>query len=239
MTFPDPGARPAGHTRWMRLGLVLVPTLLVSAVLLATIGLLLNPANPMTPSIARDVQAAVQSVGLKAVIVEASSERDIDTAFAQFVKDNPEHIQAISILQKQPDKWNTAALSELREKLASAPLHFTLPNLQKAHEVHYQRALVDIISMVKHATDDQTPLLTAEERVEHAFKTVTTGKTFTKEQQQWLDRIKAHLAENLSIDEEDFELPIFSRLGGWKKANGIFFGELTPLIHSFNQAIAI
>jgi putative ABC transport system substrate-binding protein len=52
---------------------------------LTTIGVLLNPANPMTPSIVRDVQAAAQSVGLKAVVVEASTERDIDTAFAQFV----------------------------------------------------------------------------------------------------------------------------------------------------------
>jgi len=164
---------------------------------------------------------------------------DYLTAFAQFVQDNPEHIHAISILQKQPDKWNTAALSELREKLASTPQHFTVTNLQKAHEVHYQKALVDIISMVKHATDEQSPLLTAEERVERAFLKVIAGKTFTKGQQQWLDRIKAHLAENLSIDEDDFELPIFSRFGGWKKANGIFFGELAPLIHSFNQAIAI
>jgi type I restriction enzyme R subunit len=155
------------------------------------------------------------------------------------VKDNPEHIAAISILQKQPDKWNAAALSELREKLASTPQRFTVQNLQRAHEVHYQKALVDIISMVKHATDKQNPLLTAEERVEWAFAKVTAGKTFTKEQQQWLDRIKSHLAENLSIDQDDFELPIFSRLGGWKKANGIFFGQLAPLIHSFNQAIAI
>ena len=53
---------------------------------LATIGLLLNPANPMTASIARDVQAAVQSVGIKVIILEANSEADIDTAFAQFVE---------------------------------------------------------------------------------------------------------------------------------------------------------
>ena len=46
---------------------------------------------------------------------------DYLTTFAQFVKDNPEHIAAISILQKQPGKWNTAALSELREKLAAMP----------------------------------------------------------------------------------------------------------------------
>jgi putative ABC transport system substrate-binding protein len=53
---------------------------------LATIGLLLNPANPMTASVARNVQEAVQSIGLRVVVVEAKSEHDIDTAFAQFVE---------------------------------------------------------------------------------------------------------------------------------------------------------
>jgi type I restriction enzyme R subunit len=76
--------------------------------------------------------------------------------------------------------------------------------------------------------------------VEGAFARVTSGRKFTTEQQQWLERIKAHLTQNLSINQEDFEiLPVFTRFGGWKKANGIFFGELPQLIHSFNQAIAI
>jgi putative ABC transport system substrate-binding protein len=82
-----PGGNVTGTTFWgslvapKQIGLLrdMVPTL-------ATIGLLLNPANPMTASIARDVQAAVQSVGIKVIIVEANSEADIDTAFAQFVE---------------------------------------------------------------------------------------------------------------------------------------------------------
>lgn len=161
-------------------------------------------------------------------------------AFARFVEENPEHIEAIRILQKSPADWSAAALSELREKLKLAPQRFTVETLQKAHEVQYQKALADIISMVKHAADKQSPLLNASERTERAFATVTQGKAFTTEQQQWLERIKAHLAENLSIEEEDFEiLPVFARFGGWKKANGVFFGELPKLIHSFNQAIAI
>jgi putative ABC transport system substrate-binding protein len=49
---------------------------------LATIGLLVSPANPMSPSIARDVQAAAQSVGLKVLVAEANNERDLDDAFA-------------------------------------------------------------------------------------------------------------------------------------------------------------
>jgi type I restriction enzyme R subunit len=161
-------------------------------------------------------------------------------AFARFVAENPDHIEAIRILQQSPAEWSTAALAELRNKLRAAPQRFTVENLQKAHEVRDHKALADIISMVKHAADKQNPLLTASERVERAFVAVGSGRTFTSEQQQWLERIKAHLAENLSIDKEDFEvLPVFTRFGGWKKANGIFFGELPQLIHSFNQAIAI
>lgn len=76
-------------------------------------------------------------------------------------------------------EWNTAALTELRTKL---PQRFTPEYLQKAYAIQYYNALVDIISMVKHAGDEQNPLFTASERVERAFKTVTAGRTFTPEQ---------------------------------------------------------
>ena len=76
---------------------------------------------------------------------------DYLTAFARFVRENPAHIDAIRILLNRPRDWGTEALSELREKLASTPERFTVRNLQKAHEIHYRKALVDIISMIEHA----------------------------------------------------------------------------------------
>jgi type I restriction enzyme R subunit len=165
---------------------------------------------------------------------------DYIRAFTRFVEENPEHIEAIRILQQSPADWSPAALSQLREKLKAAPPRFTVENLQRAHEIHYHKALADIISMVKHAANRQSPLLSASERVEQAFNYVTIGKTFTPEQQEWLERIKAHLKENLSIEQEDFEtLPIFTRFGGWGRANRIFSGNLPELIYSFNRAIAI
>jgi len=119
------------------------------------------------------------------------------------------------------------------------PERFNVRSLQKAHEIHYHKALVDIISMIKHAAKEEQPLYTAGERVERSFAKVAAGKSFTAEQSQWLDRIKAHLTENLSIDEEDFDvLPIFSRAGGWARANGVFGGLLPQLIQEFNEAIA-
>jgi len=130
---------------------------------------------------------------------------DYLTAFARFVRENPDQIEAIRILLDRPQEWNTESLAELRQKLAATPQRFTVENLQKVHELRYKKALADIISMIKHAVDSDYPLYTAEERVDRAFEEISEGKTFTPEQQQWLERIRAHLRQNLSIDKDDFE----------------------------------
>ena len=164
---------------------------------------------------------------------------DYLTAFARFVRGNPAEIQAIRILLDRPKEWSTSALAELRQKLETAPQRFTPENLQRAHEIRYKKALVDIISMVKHAADENQPLYTADERVERAFQQVTAGRAFTPEQQQWLDRIREHLRANLSIDLDDFRtMPIFARFGGRSKAAIVFEGRLPQLVRDFNQAIA-
>jgi putative ABC transport system substrate-binding protein len=50
------------------------------------IGLLVNPANPVSQSQTRDVQAAAVALGLKLPVLNASSEGDIEAAFASFVQ---------------------------------------------------------------------------------------------------------------------------------------------------------
>ena len=93
--------------------------------------------------------------------------------------------------------------------------------------------------MVKHAADKQHPLLNAAERVERAFADITAKQAFTKEQRQWLERIRVHLQENLSIDQEDFESqPVFTDYGGWSRAFKDFEGHLPMLVKEINRAIA-
>jgi type I restriction enzyme R subunit len=160
-------------------------------------------------------------------------------AFARFVRENLAHVEAIRILLDRPRDWSTAALAELRNKLKSAPERFTIDLLQKAHQVRYDKALADIISMVKHAARDAEPLLTAEERMTRAMERITVGREFTAQQREWLDRIRAHLIENLSIDRDDFEeAPVLTRAGGWTAADRVFGGELEDLVESLNEAIA-
>jgi type I restriction enzyme, R subunit len=160
-------------------------------------------------------------------------------AFAIFVRENPSKVQAIRILLNRPKDWGTEALTELKAKLAAAPQRFTLDVLEKAHRLRYDKALVDVISMVKHAAHDEEPLLTAEERVARAFHRLTAKVEFTQEQQRWIERIREHLIANLSIDEDDFEnVPILQTAGGWGNANRAFNGKLPSLLKAFNEAIA-
>src|SRR5262249_44499456 len=145
----------------------------------------------------------------------------------------------IRILLNRPQDWSTDALAELRQKLATTPERFTLHNLEKAHAAHYHKNLVDIISMVKHAAKDAEPLLTAGERVERAIQKVTGGKTFTEEQQKWLERVRAHLLVSLTLDRDDFDnVPVLLDAGGWGRASRAFDGELERLIQEINVAMA-
>lgn len=160
-------------------------------------------------------------------------------AFAGYVRENPDRIEAIGILLGRPREWSSDALGELRKKLASTAGRFTADHLEKAHAAHYGKALVDIISMVKHAARAEEPLLTARERVERALAKLTAGQDLGADQRDWLDRIRAHLVENLSIEPDDFDiLPIFAREGGWGRADRAFGGNLTELLRQINEAIA-
>ena len=160
-------------------------------------------------------------------------------AFGRYVRENRDHIEALRILLGRPREWNPTALSDLRTKLAITPEEFTEDNLRRAHAIRYQRALVDIISMVKHAADEQAPLLTAEQRVDRALATVSAGKVFSPDEQTWLTHIAAHLRQNLSIDPADFDIiPALWDRGGLAAARRVFGPRLEPLITELNEAIA-
>jgi type I restriction enzyme R subunit len=155
------------------------------------------------------------------------------------VKENPEHIEAIRILLDRPRDWGTDALSELKKKLAATRFHFTVENLQMAHKERYNKALVDIISMVKHAAREEEPLCTAEQRIHRVFEKMAFSISLTPEQQRWLDKIREHLIANLSISKDDFDIiPIFANEGGWGRANRVFDGKLPAYIQQWNEAIA-
>ena len=160
--------------------------------------------------------------------------------FEQYVRENPEHIQALEILLNRPKDFHTDELKGLRQKLEMTPLYmtdkFSESNLRRA----YNKELADIISIIKHAAKGEE-FLTAETRVQKAFEKVKGGRHFTGDQEKWLDLIKTHMVANLLLEKDDFDFsPIFARSGlDYNKLNRVFDGDLEKIINELNEAVLI
>lgn len=138
-----------------------------------------------------------------------------------------------------PDKPTKPVTQLIEDIWDNSPLRFTTEHLQKAHRLRYDVALADLISMIKRAADTAAPLLTAERRVDAAMASVTAGRSFTAEQAQWLERIRNHLVQNLSVDTADFNVvPLFVRHGGLGRAHKVFGDDLESLLADLNGAVA-
>ena len=194
---------------------------------------------PRTFLVAATVQDEVSSEWLiKGATGQEYKPADYLTAFETFVRSNADQVEAISILLSRPQGWGSQPLRELRQALSQTPEHFTEENLRRAFQVAHHKALVDIISMVKRAALDTSPLYTAEERVNQAIDRVTAGRQLTDEQAKWVEHIRQHLVANLSIDREDFaNVPVLLNRGGWGKANRVFGGELADLLEDLNREL--
>ncbi|MBM4167403.1 MAG: DEAD/DEAH box helicase [Ignavibacteria bacterium] len=178
----------------------------------------------------------VDTVTSEMLVAEQKPE-DYLVSFSKFVRENPEQIEAIKILLERPKEWKTDALNDLRLQLQKK--NFGEKELQQAHKLVYNKALADIISMVKHAAKNEEPLLSAEERVDKALQRITKGKTFSEEQQHWLGYIRNHLVANLTLDIEDFTIvPVFVHRGGIKIAQRVFNNELEIFLSEINYAMA-
>jgi type I restriction enzyme, R subunit len=159
---------------------------------------------------------------------------DYLTAFQQFIRENPEHIEAIRILLDRPRDWSTTVLIELRNKLAERPEKFTETNLRRA----YQHQLADIISIVHHAAEDE-PLMSAEERVDRAITKTFGTQELSPAQHKWLQLIRRHLIANLAIERDDFELLDFEQQGAtWRHVDTDFGGQLAERLMQLNEAMA-
>ncbi len=162
---------------------------------------------------------------------------DYLVAFGEFVKQNESEINAISVILNRPKDWNTRVLNELKAALKEN--EFEEPKLLTAHKMVYHKDMVDIISMIKHASKETEPLLNPEERVNKAVQKVIAGVKLNDEQNKWMGYIKEHLKQNLTIDENDFEeLPVFTDHGGLTKFKMVFPESYPELLKELNTAVA-
>ena len=102
----------------------------------AVVGLLVNPTNPTSESQIADVRAAVTSLGVHLLILNAGSERDIDAAFASFLQ---QRVNAIII------GADSHFLSR-RDQLVGLAARHALP------AIYYLREFVEVGGLISYGT---------------------------------------------------------------------------------------
>jgi putative tryptophan/tyrosine transport system substrate-binding protein len=83
----------------------------------AVFGVLVDPAFPPTPSIITDLQAAARTLGLQLFIVNASTDRDLEAAFAGF---SQQRVGAVLVS-------DSTFYTRRTEQLAALAAHHALP----------------------------------------------------------------------------------------------------------------
>jgi len=193
-------------------------------------------------------------------IIEAGFSRDalararnIVQSFEQFIKKHKDEITALQILYSKPYKQRLTFenIKELADAIEKPPYLWNESQLWQAYAAlekskvkgaSGKRILTDLVSLVRFAIHRDKELVPFPERVSANFKTWMAQqektKKFSAEQRQWLEMIRDHVAANLSIEKDDFELAPFNREGGLGKLHQVFGDKLNMIIEELNGTLA-
>ena len=173
--------------------------------------------------------------------------------FRQFIDDHKDEIEALQILYSRPYRAGLryGQVKELAEAVKRPPVAAPLERLWQAYEAvepekvkgHGGRQLVDVVALVRHALDPNSPLvpvgMTVEERYgQWLARQAEAGVTFTAEQRKWLDAIKNHIASSLHIEQDNFDDLPFNQMGGLGRAYELFGEGLSGILEELNEGLA-
>lgn len=179
--------------------------------------------------------------------------RTIVQSFEQFIKKHKDEITALQILYSKPYKARLTFdnIKELAEAIEKPPYLWNESQLWQAYAAlekskvkgaSGKRILTDLVSLVRFAIHQDKELVPFPERVNVNFRTWVAQQEkktkFTDEQRRWLEMIRDHVAANLSIEKDDFELAPFNREGGLGKVHQVFGGKLNSVIEELNGTLA-
>ena len=189
----------------------------------------------------------------KDVVLEAGfttdAARDEVQSFRQFIEANRDEITALQVLYARPyrQRLRLNDIRALADTMQAPPRSWTTERLWQAYQRldesrvrgSGQRALADIVALVRYAIGDADDLAPFADHVNRRFEgwlamQETAGRAFTAEQRQWLEAIRDHIAGSVSIEPADFEYAPFNQQGGLMGAYTVFGDDLQSIIDELN-----
>jgi type I restriction enzyme R subunit len=197
-------------------------------------------------------QDQVIEAGFSAAALDRA--RGIVQSFERFIEEHKDEITALQVLYSTPYKQRLKFedVKDLAARIQAPPHLWTESQLWQAYAAlekdkvkgaSGRRILTDLVSLVRFAMHQDNELVPFPERVNANFKAWlaqqdASGKRFTDEQRRWLVMIRDHIAANLGIEPDDFELAPFAKEGGLGKVHQLFGAELPKVLETLNRELA-
>jgi type I restriction enzyme, R subunit len=177
--------------------------------------------------------------------------------FQQFIEQHKTDITALQILYSRPHKRGAARLrfrdvKELAKALSDSRPPLTPEALWRAYETlekdrvkgaGSKRLVTDVVSLVQFALKEENELVPYPERVAARYEQWLAeqdarGRTFTREQKEWLSAIRDYVATSAEITTDAFEMPPFTERGGLARVSRVFGDDLTRVLDEMNEVLA-
>jgi type I restriction enzyme, R subunit len=175
-------------------------------------------------------------------------------SFEAFLREHKDEITALQVLYSRPHagRLRFADIKALAEAIQAPPRGLTPESLWHAYETLDRakvrgasgpRLLTDIVSLVRFALHHDDELAPFPDRVASRFAAwlagqEARGRRFSPEQREWLELIRDHIAANLAIEMDDFDMVPFNQRGGLGRVYSVFGEELEPLLDELNEVLA-
>lgn len=219
-------------------------------------------ANPALRQLVLDIKKSkeqtIDAVSRDEVIGAAYSAaateraRGLVASFEQYIADHKDEITALQVLYSRPRdrRLRYDDIKELAAAIQAPPRQWTPERLWQAYEALFasrvrgapSKVLSNLVSLVRFAIahDELVPFPdTVEQRFDAWMaQQEQRGRQFTAEQRTWLLEIRDHIAANVEIGPEDFELAPFAQRGGLGAAHRVFGAELRPLLEELTGVLA-
>ena len=178
---------------------------------------------------------------------------DMVTEFGQYLADHRDEIAALQIFYGQPQRRREltyAMMRQLADKLRADRPNLAPLTVWTAYEVldkvtagQPKNELVALVALVRRVLELDPALTPYDATVNRNFQQWVFRKQagalkFSDEQMDWLRMMKDVVAQSVSLDRTDFELPPFSERGGLGRVYTLFGEQTYPLVDELNEHLA-
>ncbi len=186
----------------------------------------------------------------------AANAQALTDEFADYLKANQDNIIALTIFFSQPHRRRELSYNLIRQvldklktdkpKLAPLRVWQAYQQLEGRHSraggnpVTELTALIALIRRVSGWDETLTPF---DDTVRRNFQNWIMkhhsggGDKFNKEQMNWLQMIRDHVANSFHIERDDLEMSPFDSQGGLGKMYQLFGAKMEPLLDELNEVL--